>query len=47
MTIGDYQKIFRSGRGTTDKVFIRQITEKAYEHNIKSTRVICRPELSL
>jgi hypothetical protein len=43
MAIGDYQKSFRSGRGTTDNIFIiRQITEKAYEYNIKCTCVICR-----
>ena len=43
MTIGDCQKIFRSEQGTTDNKFIsRQITEKSYEFNIKSTCVICR-----
>jgi hypothetical protein len=48
MTTGDYQKIFRSGQGTTDNKFIsRQITEKAYEYNIKSTCVICRLHASL
>jgi hypothetical protein len=48
ITIGDYQKICRSGWGTADSIFIlRQITEKAYEYNIKCTCAIGRLEASL
>jgi hypothetical protein len=48
MTIGDYKKIFRSGCETNNNIFIlRQITDKAYEYNIKYACAICRLQASI
>jgi hypothetical protein len=48
MTIGDYKKIFISGQGTNNNIFILwQITDKAYEYKIKYACVICRLQASL